>query len=167
MSLSRKRRRELKKLRSHTEDLIDEQREVLERAGTVLHEATRQAKKLSDEHVAPRVDEALESIRPQLDRGVASARRTADRVRLFTAPLVAGALASTVKTLDRIESRDTAKQLRTFAEQRGLMKPEKKRRAGSIFAIGLGVAAAVGVGYALWQAFRTDDEMWVSPAHEE
>ena len=35
--------------------------------------------------------------------------------------------------------------------------------AGGVIAIGLGIAAAAGVGYALWQAFRSDDELWVAP----
>ena len=53
--------------------------------------------------------------------------------------------------------------MRRFGEQRGLIKPEKKGRFGTVVAIGLGVAATAAVGYALWQAFRSDDELWVAP----
>lgn len=164
MSLSRKRRRELRKLRSQAQDLLDQQRVVLSHAGDVLHAAGRQAKHLGDEHLAPRVNDALENVRPVVDRGVLQARRAAENVRRFSAPLVAGALASTVRTLERLENRDAADQVRGFGERRGLLVPvKKKRRVGSIIAIVLGATAAVGVGYVLWQAFRSDDELWVAP----
>lgn len=165
MSLTRKQRRELKKLRAQTQDLLDHQREVLGHAGVVLHEAGRQAKNLSDDYVAPKVDDAIDAVRPTIDRGVHAARKAADRVRIVAAPIVATALANTVKTLERIETGDAAQQLRSFGEQRGLIEPAKKKRSGfgRVVAIGAGVAAAAAVGYALWQAFRTeDDDMWVS-----
>ena len=165
MALSRKHRREQRRLRKQAQDLLDEQRVVLGHAGEVLGDATRHAKRLSDAYVVPRVDDAADQVRPYVDRGVKRARRAADNVRLFTAPLVASALASTVRTLDRLENgSEASQQLRTFGEQRGLLKPEKKKgRAGSVIAVGLGIAAAATVGYALWQAFRTDDELWVAP----
>ncbi len=167
MSLSRKNRRELKRLRSQAEDLLDQQRIVLGQAGAVLQEAGRQAKNLGNEYVTPRVNDVIDEVRPRIDRGVVAARRAADQVRRVTAPIVATALANTVRTLEQMESRDAAKQLRTFGEQRGLLKPVKKRRAGSIIAIGLGVVAAAGIGYTLWQAFRTDDELWVAPEGDQ
>lgn len=164
MSLSRKRRRDLKKLRSQAEELLDQQRLVLGHAGSVLHEAGRQAKHLSDEHVAPRVTEAVDTVRPTVDRGVLAARRAAHQVRLVTAPVVAAALAKTVRTLEKLENPQAATQLRHFGEQRGLLAaPKKKSRVGGFIALGLGVAAAAGAGYALWQAFRSDDELWVAP----
>lgn len=164
MALSRKHRREQRRLRKDAQDLLDEQRVVLSHAGHILGDATRHAKSLNNAYIAPRVDEAADQVRPYVDRGVQRARRAADNVRLFTAPLVASALASTVRTLDRLENgSEASKQLRTFGEKKGLLKPEKKKRAGGVIAIGLGVAAAATVGYALWQAFRTDDELWVAP----
>lgn len=166
MKLSRKRRRELRRLRKEAQELLDQQRVVLGHAGGVLHEAGRQAKRLSDEHLAPRVDETLETVRPAVDRGVATARRAADNVRRFSMPFVAAALARTIRTLDELDSHEAAKQVRGFGERTGYLKPEKKKRAGSWIAIGLGVTAAVGVGYAIWQAFRTDDELWVAPENE-
>ncbi|MBO1901286.1 DNA/RNA helicase [Leucobacter weissii] len=163
MSLSRKRRRQLKRLRGQAEDLLEQQRVVLSHAGGVAQEAGRQAKELNAEFVAPRVNSAIESARPVIDRGISKARRTADQVRLVTAPLVASALVGAVNSLDRLENREAARHLQSFGEKSGILKPAKKRRAGSIVAIGLGVAAAAAVGYTLWQAFRSDDELWVAP----
>jgi hypothetical protein len=111
MSLSRKNRRELKRLRAQAEDLLDQQRIVLGHAGSVLQEAGRQAKNLSNEYVAPRVNDAIDEMRPAIDRGVVAARRAADQVRRVAAPIVATALANTVRTLEQMENRDAAKQL--------------------------------------------------------
>ena len=162
MKLSRKRRRELRRLRNDAQELLDQQRVVLGHAGTVLHEAGRQAKRLGDEHLAPRIDETLETVRPAVDRGVASARRAADNVRRFTAPVMASALARTIRALDELDNHEAAKQVRGFGERSGYLK-KQRRGSGGWIALGLGVTAAVGVGYALWQAFRTDDELWVAP----
>lgn len=164
MKLSRKRRRELRHLRSEAQELLDQQLHVLGNANTVLKHAGKQARHLSDEYVAPRVDQAVERARPALDRGVARARRAGMAVRRATTPLVASALANTIRALDDIENPEIAKQVRGFGERTGFLAPAKKKRsAAGIVALGLGVAAAVGVGYALWQAFRTDDELWIAP----
>ena len=164
MSLSRKRRRELNKLRSQAEALLEEQREILGHAGSLAQAAGRQAKHLGDEYVVPRVNEALDGVRPTIERGVGVARRAGDQARLFVAPILATALASTVRGLERMDNRDAAMQVQKFGVQQGLLKPAKKKcRVGRILAIGAGVAAAGAVGYTLWQAFRSDDELWVAP----
>ncbi|MCB1274586.1 MAG: DNA/RNA helicase [Leucobacter sp.] len=164
MSLSRKRRRELDRLRVQAEELLEHQRDLLGRAGSVAQEAGRQAKQLNAELVVPRVNEAIDNVRPAVDRGVERARRAADHLRVVAAPLVASALVGTVRSLERLENRDAARQVRTFGEQRGFIEPERKRGGfGRVLAIGIGVTAAAAVGYALYQAFRSDDELWVAP----
>ncbi len=164
MELSRKQKRELKKLRQQASSVLEEQREVLSHAGAVAQEAGRHAKQFSDTYVAPRVDEAFENVRPTIDRGVTFARRAGTQARLLAAPVLAAALASTVRGLDRIESHDAARQVQSFGVQQGLLKPAKKKGGiGRVIAIGAGVAAAAAVGYTLWQAFRSDDELWVAP----
>lgn len=164
MELSRKRKRELKKLRHQAEELLEHQRDVLSHAGTVLGEAGRQARHLGDEHLRPRVEYAVDQARPVIERNLNMVRNVADKVRVATTPVVAAALASTVRSLERLEQNDASRQLRQFGETRGLIKPEKKRGGfGRFLAIAAGVAAAGAVGYALWQAFREDDDdMWVS-----
>lgn len=53
MALSRKRQKELKKLKRSADELWEEQREALDHASRVLREATRQANALAREEVAP------------------------------------------------------------------------------------------------------------------
>lgn len=163
MELSRKSRKELRRLKKDAQDLLDEQRVVLGQAAVVAQAAGKQAKRLSDTYIAPGVNDAVSNVRPALSRGAEAARRAAANVRRITTPIVAGALANTIAKLDELDNEEAARQVRAFGERTGYLKPAKKRRAGRVFAITLGVAAAAGVGYALWQAFRTDEDLWIAP----
>ena len=165
MKLSRKRRRELKQLKAVAEDVLNDQRVVLGRAGVVLQEASRQAKALSDEHVAPRVNDALAGARPTVDRGLLAARSAANTIRRVSAPIVTGALMSTVRALDSVDddrARRASSSLLGFGQRTGIVEVPRRRRAGTIVGIILGTLAALGVGYALWQTFRADDELWIA-----
>ena len=51
--------------------------------------------------------------------------------------------------------RDVQKKAKSVTEKSG-------PGAGTIIAACLGVIAAVGVLYAIWQPFRADDELWVA-----
>lgn len=161
MQLSRKHRKELRRLRGEAQDLLDQQRVVIGRANDVLQKAGKQARALGDDYVAPRIDEALEGVRPVIDRGVASARRAAANVRVATAPYVTRGLQRVIRALDDADNHDAAKQVRAFGVSKGYLK--KDRSPGGIIALGIGIAAAAGVAYAVWSAFRTDDELWIVP----
>ena len=165
MSLSRKRRRELKKLRKLTNRLVGEQREVIDQAGSVLYEAGNQARKLGSEHLVPRIEDAYNRARPTVEAGVDVARGFGRSVRNATAPIAAGALVRAVTALETSENKDAARRLRKYGEQHGLIK--KKRGVGGVIGAILGTVAAVAVGYSLWQAFRDDDELWVAPPEQD
>src|SRR5680860_799380 len=67
MSLSRKRRKELDRLRKSADELWSQQQEVLDRANEIAREAARQAGTLTREEVVPRVREGYEHyVRPSL-----------------------------------------------------------------------------------------------------
>jgi hypothetical protein len=58
-------------------------------------------------------------------------------------------------------------QARVAKEQKKLEKQAKKDAksgpgVGGWFLIGAGVAAVAAVGYALWQTFRADDDLWIA-----
>ncbi len=161
MSLSRKRRRELKKLRKLTNRLVDEQREVLGQAGMVLNEAGLQARKLGNEHLVPRVENAYDRVRPGVEAGVSLARGFGRSVRQATTPVAAAALARTIAALEKADNKDAAKSLERFGRKQGLIK--RRTSVGGVIAAILGTVAAAAVGYSLWQAFRDDDELWVAP----
>ncbi len=189
MGLSRKNKRELKKLRSHATEVWQEQRDVLERASAVLHEATHQARKLSDEHVTPRVLGAVDThVRPSYDKSMLAARAVSAAAKgklvADVLPVASTAVGSAVAALDLLKDprvQDTlarAKKASAAAGAAGIKLAEKYVPgveakpapvpvksgigAGGIVAITAGVVIAAGVGYAFWQTFRADDDLWIA-----
>jgi len=177
MELSRKRERELKKLRRQAGDVWDEQREVLEHAASILRNASRHAASVAREDVAPRVRQTYEKrIVPGVEARVDSVRHAAsatrDRFVDDVMPAVSGAIGSAIAVLDVARDkriRDAIRQvsasgrrLATRAGQSvGIVEVKAKPGAGRYILIGLGVVAAAAIAYAAWQTLRADDDLWV------
>jgi hypothetical protein len=160
MSLSRTRRKELKRLRSSAEELWSNQQNVLEHANAVAREASRQLGHLTREEVAPRVRTGYESyVRPGVDQAKGYARVAGDSVErglgnALGSVLAIGDIASDTRVrraVQRVSPRAVA-----------VVDQKKGRGVGTYLAIGAGIVAAVGVAYAVWQTFRADDELWVA-----
>jgi hypothetical protein len=105
VGLSRKRTKELKRLKNEADTLLQDQREVLEHASRVVREAGRQANNYAREEVAPRVREKYDGhIRPVVDTGLHATRSVAHSARekltddVF--PAVGSALGSAVAVLE-------------------------------------------------------------------
>lgn len=167
MSLSRKRHKELNRLRGNAEDLWHAQQDVFDRANGIAREAGKQAGHFSREEVAPRIRGGYDQyLRPNIDRGADATRRVAhgagDLVNNNIIPAVGTAIGTALSVAD------VAKDARVQAAVRRLnpkkfIEPEKKGPGfGGYLAITAGVVALAGVGYALWQTFRADDELWVA-----
>ena len=183
MGLSRKRRREIKKLRGSASDVWNEQREVLDHAAKVLRAASREAATVARDDVAPRVKSAYEKrVQPGIDAGVGSVRSAASATRsTFTddvLPAVSGALGSAIAVLDIARNKQlrdalksasaSGRELATRAGQRvGLIEVKPKPGPGTYILIGLGVVAAAGVAYAAWQTLRADDDLWVEAEDDD
>ena len=177
MGLSRKRRREIKKLRGSASDVWSEQREVLEHAAKVLRAASREAATVAREDVGPRVKTAYEKrVQPGIDAGVGTVKSAASATRsTFTddvLPAVSGALGSAIAVLDIARNKqlrdalksasESGREFATKAGQRvGLIEVKPQRGPGTYILIGLGVVAAAAVAYAAWQTLRADDDLWV------
>lgn len=178
MALSRKREKELKRLRSAASDLMDDQRDVLEHASRVVREASRQAAHLGREEVAPRVRDAYDrNVRPAVETGVAASRSVADsardRLQRDVFPAVSSALSSALAVLEvskdpRVREaigrvRDAGNQVSSKVGSKvGIVQPKKTAGPGRYILVGVAVIAAAGVAYAAWQTLRADDELWVS-----
>ena len=141
MALSRKRQRELNRLKRDAERLWDEQREAIDHATHVLKDARRQA-----------ANYAREEIRPRIDDGFATARRTASSARERfvddVLPAISGTIGSALAVLEA-------------AKKAGVVTMPKKSGPGKYILLGLGVVAVAGVAYAAWQTLRADDELWI------
>jgi hypothetical protein len=167
MALSRKRQKELQRLKRSAEDLWQEQREAIDHASSVLREARRQAGNYAREEVAPRVRDAYDDrVRPL----VSSARHGLTHDVL---PAVSGAVGSALAVLEATRDprvRDVVRKA-TSASSRltGKVTPlpvKKKAPVGRYIALGIGVVAVAGVLYAAWQTLRADDDLWIEDLGE-
>ena len=105
MGLSRKRERELKKLKNTANELWEEQLEVLERASSVAREAGRQLSNASREEFVPRVRDAVDhKIKPAVSSTLDQARHAFDEARNKMShdllPGVSASVASAIATLE-------------------------------------------------------------------
>jgi hypothetical protein len=179
MALSRKRQKELQRLRRSAEDLWQQQRDAIDTASDVLREARRQAGNYAREEVGPRVRDAYDHrVRP----AVVSARHGLTHDVL---PAMSGAVGSALAVLeatrdprvrevvrratsaadripfDRVSSRVTSRLGKVVP-----VPAKKKAPVGRYIAIGIGAVAVAGVLYAAWQTLRADDDLWIEDLGE-
>jgi hypothetical protein len=165
VSLSKKRKKELHKLQESAAQLWEAQQVLVADAAHVAREAGRQLGHLNREQVAPVIDEkyhqylepVVERVAPYVDTSRQASKRFLDS---RVVPAVGGAVG---KAMSAWEAANEARI--KLAKQRAgipLVEPKKKRSAGPIIALVLGIAAAGAVLYAAWQTLRADDELWVA-----
>jgi hypothetical protein len=159
MSLSRKRRKELKRLRASAEELWGNQQIVLEHANAVAREASKQLGNVTREELVPRVRDGYNTyVRPGVDQA-----RVAARAAGQGAERTLGSLFGSVLSIGDIANDTRVRRALERVNPRAVVVEEKKGPGvGTILAIGAGVAVAAGIAYAVWQTFRADDELWVA-----
>ncbi len=164
MSLSRKRKKELRKLQTQANSLWESQQILVGEAASVAREAGRQLGHLHREQVRPRVAAGYETYAaPYVEKG----KKVVNGTVIPAAGAVVGSALSVWDAASDTRSR--------LASGRGIDLPASWRKAapapapvkkgmgaGGVIAIILGVAAALGVLYAAWQTLRADDELWVA-----
>jgi hypothetical protein len=189
VALTRKRKKELRHLKSDADTLLQDQREVLEQATKVIREASRQAGNYAREEVAPRARATYDDrVRPVVDSGISITRSAAhtarEKVVEDVLPSVGTALGSAIAALDAARSpevRDAIKSASTKASKsaskfgheasanarKALSKtplpvsPPKSSGPGKYILIGIAVVAVAGIAYAAWQTLRADDDLWI------
>jgi len=157
MALSRKRQRELKRLKRDAERLWDEQREAIDHATLVLKDARRQASNYAREEVGPKVLEGLGAA-----RGVAS--NAGERLTHDVLPAITGTIGSALAVLEAVKDkrvRDVVRKATSVGQKVGIVEKPKSSGPGKYILIGLGVVAVAGIAYAAWQTLRADDDLWI------
>lgn len=178
VKLSRKRQKELKRLRGSAADVWGEQKEVLDRASQVVRDASRQLADLSREELAPRVRGAVDNhIRPGVASGLAATRSAAGSTReklvADVLPAVTSALSSALAVIEAARNPRVREALARVgkagatASAKVLPKAAKSSGPGRYILIGVGVVAAAGLAYAAWQTLRADDELWVDDESDD
>ncbi len=186
MSLTRKRKKELRKLQDQATKLWESQQSIVGQAGAVAREAGRQLGYYGREQVGPGVQQTYEKYAaPYVDKSMQYSKHVlSDRVVPAAGAVVGSALSvwdaandtrariSAGKGVGPFDAKAFAKNAEkhgkdvttSLARRLGTLEPAKKKGigAGGVIAIILGVAAAAGVLYAAWQTLRADDELWVA-----
>ncbi|MDE0547561.1 DNA helicase [Microbacterium sp. C7(2022)] len=176
MSLSRKRKKELRKLQSQANNLWESQQVLVGEAAEIARQASRQLSNYGREEVAPQVQAGYEKsveyskrllsdrVVPAAGAVVGSALSVWDaandtRVRLAEGKGFGGVDSAAYAKKAEKYSKDATKRL----SAKLALEPQKSGiGAGGVIAIILGAAAALGVLYAAWQTLRADDELWVA-----
>lgn len=165
-SLSKKRLKELDKLKAEAQLLFAQQQDVLAHATSVAQEASRQAQHLTREQVYPRVREGYSTY------VVPAAEKAGDVVNRTLVPAIGTALGTALSVADIANDTRVKSAVKRFkdgaakASGRAPVPAKKKTGLGTYVGIAIGVAALAGVAYAVWQTFRTDDELWVADEPE-
>jgi hypothetical protein len=184
VSLSRKRKKELRKLQNQANKLWDSQQVLLGESADMAREAGRQLGNYNREHVVPAVQEGYGTyVAPYVDKGVRATQHVlSDKVVPAAGAVVGGALSvwdaandtrarlASGRGFGGLDTKAYAKKADKYGKKAtkalaSRLSVEPKRQgigAGGVIAIILGVAAAAGVVYAAWQTLRADDELWVA-----
>ena len=172
MALSRKRRKELHRLRGSAEALWEDQKDLLDHASKVVRDASRQAANYAREEVSPRVRDTYEDrLKPAIGAGVAGARNAATGTRdKFVGeilPAVSSAIGTAIAAIEVAKNqqvRDAFARASKFGTdlgmRAGIVQPKPAGPARYIL-IGIGVVAFAAVAYAAWQTLRADDDLWI------
>lgn len=163
MSLSRKRKKELRKLQSQATKLWESQQVLVGEAATVAKEARRQLGNYSREQLVPQAKDTYgKYAAPYIDRSLEVSRHVVNDKVVPAAGAVVGSALSVWDAAN--ETRSKLAGGRGFSFTPKAVEPPKKSGigAGGVIAIIFGIAAALGVAYAAWQTLRADDELWVA-----
>ena len=177
MALSRKRRKELNRLKSQAEDLWEDQKELLDHASKVVRDASRHAALYAREEVAPRVRDTFEdTVKPAVSSGIAGARSAAssgrDRLVHDVLPGITSALGTALAAIEVAKNQQVREAIGRATKigtdvgtKVGIIKP-KPAGPGRYILIGVGVVAFAAVAYAAWQTLRADDDLWIDDEPE-
>ncbi|MFG6402546.1 MULTISPECIES: DNA helicase [unclassified Microbacterium] len=184
MSLSRKRKKELRKLQEQASKLWESQQVLLNESAHVAQEAGRQISHFGREQVVPTVQQSYgKYAAPYVGRTVeASKHLLSDKVVPTAGALVGSALSiwdaagetrsklasgrgfslPDAKAYSKKADKYSKQATKALSKKLAVAPKNDGIGAGGVFAIILGAAAAIGVAYAAWQTLRADDELWVA-----
>ena len=165
LELTRKRAKEIKKLRKKADKLWAEQRVVSNHAAEIARQAKDQARAYGNESLLPTAERVLH-------RGADAGRDTLSRAtkgwNKSVVPAIAtglGSFAAIAQVAKDDRVKDAIKNVQRYATVPEIA-PAKSHRSGpngfQWVLIGVGAVAVASAAYAAWQTLRADDELWVA-----
>jgi hypothetical protein len=139
-------------IRREAQAILREQQRILAQASSVARNATHEFGRYAQDEVFPRIASGSR-------RGVSSARHAiVDDVL----PAVGAAVGAALNLLDGKAPKGALAAARKALSGSASTKAASGPGVGTIVAVGVGLAALIGIGYIAYQTFRADDELWVA-----
>jgi hypothetical protein len=169
LELTRKRAKEIKKLRKQADKLWAEQRAVSHHAAEIAREARQQARAYGNESLLPAAERAMHRGADMSRDKLARATRGWNRevVPAIATGLGSFAAMAQIAKDDRVKSAiDNVRRYATVPE----VSPASSHRSGpnawQWMLIGVGAVAVASAAYAAWQTLRADDDLWIPDAED-
>lgn len=160
VNLSRKRKKELRKLQGTANQVLEAQRAVASQAADVARAAGKQLSAINHEVFAPEARKKYhEYVEPYVDRAAPYVRDGYGKGKKFfdnrVIPAAGGAVGRAIGAYDATAAKLGKRQL-------VIEPPKKKSSTGAVIAAVLGIAAAVGIFVVAWKTLSAEDELWVA-----
>ncbi|MEV7527131.1 MAG: hypothetical protein ACLGHD_01775 [Actinomycetes bacterium] len=169
LELSRKRAKQVKKLRKQADKLWAEQRVVNHHAAEIAREAREAARAYGNESLRPTAERYVH-------RGVDAGRNTLSRAtrgwNSSVVPAIASGLGSfaamaQIAKDDRVKDAiDSVRRYTTVPEVSPAHSAKSGPNAWQWLLIGAGAVAVASAAYAAWQTLRADDDLWIPDADD-
>jgi hypothetical protein len=169
LELTRKRAKEIKKLRKQADKLWAEQRVVSQHAARIAREAKEQARAYGNESLLPTAERYVHR---GVDAGRDGLSRATKGWNSSVVPAIASGLGSVaalaqVAKDDRVK--DAIEHVRRYTTVPELAPAHAQKsgpNAWQWLLIGVGSVAVVSAAYAAWQTLRADDDLWIPDAED-
>lgn len=169
LELTRKRAKEIKKLRKQADKLWAEQRVVNAHAADIAREARAQARAYGNESVRPAFDAAVHRGVDAGRDGLAVATRGWNKTVVPAIATGLGSFAAMAQVAKDARVKDAIENVRRYATVPEVT-PSKQHRSGpnafQWILIGVGAVAVASAAYAAWQTLRADDDLWIPDAED-
>ena len=169
LELTRKRAKEIKKLRKQADKLWAEQRVVSQHAAKIAREARDQARAYGNESLIPTAERYVHR---GVDAGRDGLSKAARGWNAGVVPAIASGLGSVAAMAqiakdDRVKQAiDNVRRYTTVPDIAPATPVKSGPNAWQWLLIGVGAVAVVSAGYAAWQTLRADDDLWIPDAED-
>ena len=169
LELTRKRAKEIKKLRKKADKLWAEQRVVSNHAAEIARQAKDQARAYGNESLRPAAERVVHR---GVDAGRDSLSKATKGWNSNVVPALATGLGS-FAAMAQIAKDDRVKgaieNVRRYATVPEIAPAHQEKSGPNAFQwilIGVGAVAVASAAYAAWQTLRADDDLWIPDADD-